>query len=175
MIAGESLSAIGTVNIPALVPSPNAAGNVPTGSTGTQSTTPPSSNGCPVPQSYPQSPVTPPPYTPQPSRIPETNSLDDALAYWEHGSPAKGLDVPLKNWSTLFKSSEYASEAVKLGNIRFVCEEFQGRCGGDYTTFEERYPGMRGKFTILMKAVRVQRKLRGETRSRNSRTTKDHE
>lgn len=89
--------------------------------------------------------------------------------YWEHGSPEKGLNVPLKDWSTLFKSSEYASEAVKLGNIRFVCEEFQRHCGANYNTFEAKFPGLRKKFTMLMKAVRVQRKLRGDAKSRTSR------
>ncbi|KAJ7645104.1 hypothetical protein DFH06DRAFT_1333400 [Mycena polygramma] len=109
----------------------------------------------------------PPPFTPRPSRIPETNTLDDALAYWEYGCPQKGLNTPLKDWPNLFKSSEYASEAVKLGNIRSVCSEFNVQCGGDHVAFEEKYPGLRKKFTRLMKAVRVERKLRGETKSRN--------
>ncbi|KAJ7908590.1 hypothetical protein B0H13DRAFT_2661947 [Mycena leptocephala] len=116
-----------------------------------------------------QAPVTPPLYTPRPSRIPGVNTLDDALMYWELGSPQRGLDVPLKDWSTLFRSSEYASEAVKLGNIRFVCEEFKSQCGEDHTTFETKFPGLRGKFTMFMKAVRTARKMRGETRSRKSR------
>ncbi|KAF7334010.1 hypothetical protein MVEN_02306200 [Mycena venus] len=105
--------------------------------------------------------ITPSPYVPQPSRIPETKTLDDALTYWEHGAPQKGLDVPLKEWATLFKSSEYASEAVKLGNIRFGCEEFRVHCNGDFAAFEEKFPGMQRKFTMLMKAVRAERKLRG--------------
>ncbi|KAJ7087564.1 hypothetical protein B0H15DRAFT_982779 [Mycena belliarum] len=115
------------------------------------------------------SPVPPSPLPLGPSRIPETKSLDDALEYWEHGSPQKGLNIPLKNWSTQFKSAEYASEAVKLGNIRFVCEEFQVRFGGDHVAFEAKFPGMRNKFTMLMKAIRVERKLRGETKSRRTR------
>lgn len=86
-----------------------------------------------------------------------------------HGSPRKGLDVPLKNWSALFKSTEYASEAVKLGNIRFVCEEFEVQCGGNHERFEAKFPGLRAKFTMLMKAVRAERKLRGESKSRESR------
>ncbi|KAJ7778003.1 hypothetical protein DFH07DRAFT_766219 [Mycena maculata] len=110
----------------------------------------------------------PPLQTLRPSHIPETKSLDDALEYWEHGSPEKGLNVPLKDWSALFKSSEYTSEAVKLSNIRFVCEEFQGRCTGDYNIFETRFPGLRKKFTMLMKAVRAEHKIRGETKSRSS-------
>jgi hypothetical protein len=71
--------------------------------------------------------------------------------YWEHGSPQKGLDIPLKDWSTLFKSADYASEAVKLGNIRFVCEEFQVQCTENFDTLETKYPGLRGKFTMLMR------------------------
>ncbi|KAJ7909902.1 hypothetical protein B0H13DRAFT_2329841 [Mycena leptocephala] len=115
-----------------------------------------------------QATVTPPAYTPRPSRIPEVNTLDDALIYWELGSPQRGLDVPLKYWSTRFRSSEYASEAVKLGNIRFVCDEFKVQCREDHTTFETKFPGLRGKFTMLAKAVRTARKMRGETRSRKS-------
>ncbi|KAJ7856796.1 hypothetical protein B0H14DRAFT_2578627, partial [Mycena olivaceomarginata] len=94
-------------------------------------------------------------------------TLDDALRYWEHGYPEKGLDIPLKKWSEQFKPSEYAKEAVKLGNIRFVCEEFHQHCGADFIAFEAKYPGLRKKFTMLMKAVRVQRKIRGDTKSRN--------
>ncbi|KAF7342137.1 hypothetical protein MVEN_01801400 [Mycena venus] len=138
----------------------------------------PAGNGTPAtraetPVPPPASPtndhITPSPYVPQPSRIPETKTLDEALAYWEHGAPQKGLDVPLKEWATLFKSSEYTSEAVKLGNIRFVCEEFRIHCNGDFAVFEEKFPGMRRKFTMLMKSVRAERKLRGEAKSRNSR------
>ncbi|KAJ7149449.1 hypothetical protein C8R43DRAFT_1128452 [Mycena crocata] len=113
--------------------------------------------------------VSPPLPPPAPSRIPETKTLDDALEYWEHGSPQKGLNVALKTWSTVFKPSEYTSEAVKLGNIRFVCEEFSVHCGGDYGSFETKFPGLRKKFTMLMKAVRTERKRRGETKSRSSR------
>ncbi|KAJ6459812.1 hypothetical protein C8R47DRAFT_1081194 [Mycena vitilis] len=106
---------------------------------------------------------------PAPSRIPETKTLDDALEYWERGSPRKGLNVPLKDWATQFKSSEYRTEAVKLGNIRSVCTEFNIQCGGDHAVFEERYPGLRRRFTMLMKAVRTERKLRGDAKSRNRR------
>ncbi|KAF7351924.1 hypothetical protein MVEN_01154200 [Mycena venus] len=120
------------------------------------------------PSLRPDDPTPPSQYIPRPSRIPETKTLDDALAYWEHGAPQKGLDVPLKDWAALFKSSEYTSEAVKLGNIQFVCDEFRVHCNGDFTTFEERFPGLRRKFTALMKAVRAARKLRGETKCRSS-------
>ncbi|KAJ6495828.1 hypothetical protein DFH09DRAFT_1290322 [Mycena vulgaris] len=126
-------------------------------------------NPPPLPLHHLAPSVTPPPPTPRPSRIPETKTLDDALEYWVHGSPRKGLDVPLKNWSALFKSTEYASEAVKLGNIWFVCEEFEVQCGGNHERFEARFPGLRAKFTMLMKAVRAERKLRGESKSRQSR------
>ncbi|KAJ7637951.1 hypothetical protein DFH06DRAFT_1432567 [Mycena polygramma] len=112
---------------------------------------------------------TPPQFTPRPDRIPQTNTLDDALAYWDNGCAPKGLNTPLKDWTTLFKSSEYTSEAVKLGNIRAVCTEFKIQCRGDHGIFEGKYPGLRKKFTRLMKAVRVERKLRGETKSRNRR------
>ncbi|KAJ7611137.1 hypothetical protein DFH06DRAFT_1345694 [Mycena polygramma] len=112
---------------------------------------------------------TPPQFTPRPDRIPQTNTLDDALAYWHNGCAPKGLNTPLKDWTTLFKSSEYTSEAVKLGNIRAVCTEFKIQCRGDHGIFEGKYPGLRKKFTRLMKAVRVERKLRGETKSRNRR------
>jgi hypothetical protein len=95
--------------------------------------------------------------------------LDDALTYWNHGAPAKGLDVPLKDWAILFKSSDYKSEAVKFGNIRFVCEEFRIHCNGDFAAFEEKFPGLRQRFTMLMKAVQAERKLRGDTKARNSK------
>ncbi|KAJ6486281.1 hypothetical protein DFH09DRAFT_1291609 [Mycena vulgaris] len=126
-------------------------------------------NPSPLPLHHLAPSVTPPPPTPRPSRIPETKTLDDALEYWVHGSPRKGLDVPLKNWAALFKSTEYASEAVKLGNIRFVCEEFEVQCGEDHERFESKFPGLRAKFTMLMKAVRAEHKLRGESKSRQSR------
>ncbi|KAJ6533640.1 hypothetical protein B0H19DRAFT_1081055 [Mycena capillaripes] len=163
MIASAS-SSVTSINMQASVTP--SYGNVTTQLSVNESTSPPLTQ---PPSPPPQSPITPLPYTPRPSRIPETNTLDDALGYWNNGAPQKGLDVPLKNWTTLFKPSEYSSEAVKLGNIRFVCEEFEVRCGGDDATFEKQYPGLRSKFTMLMRAVRVERKLRGETKSRRSR------
>ncbi|KAJ7655921.1 hypothetical protein B0H17DRAFT_1146313 [Mycena rosella] len=128
-------------------------------------------SGSRITYASPESVASSPPLPPRagPSRIPETKTLDDALEYWEYGSPQKGLNVPLKNWSSLFKSAEYASEAVKHGNVWFVCEEFQVRFGGDHASFEAKFPGLRGKFTMLMKAVWAERKLRGETKSRSRR------
>ncbi|KAJ7221991.1 hypothetical protein C8J57DRAFT_1253744 [Mycena rebaudengoi] len=109
-----------------------------------------------------------PPEITSPSCIPQTKTLDDALDYWQHGAPEKGLTVPLSEWSQRFKSSQYASEAVKLGNIRFVCEEYLIQCGSDNNKFDNMYPGLRKKFTKLMMAVRTARKLRGETKARRS-------
>ncbi|KAJ7146653.1 hypothetical protein C8R44DRAFT_864392 [Mycena epipterygia] len=120
-----------------------------------------------APVNRPPTPETPS-EAPRPSRIPETKTLDDALLYWEHGSPQKGLLVPLKDWTTHFKPSEYATEAVKFGNIRFVCEEFRVRCVGDHGAFEAKFPGLQDRFTMLMKAVRAERKMRGDTNSRTS-------
>ncbi|KAK6969226.1 hypothetical protein R3P38DRAFT_3337142 [Favolaschia claudopus] len=97
--------------------------------------------------------------SPLTSRIPSTKSLDDALTYWNHGAPSK-------DWLTLFKASDYSSEGVKFGNIRFVCEEFYTHCNGDFTLFELEFPGLRQRFTLLMKAVREKRKIRGDTKSR---------
>lgn len=125
--------------------------------------------GLTTPVHHRQSDIPLPPPPPSPSRIPETKTLDDALEYWEHGSPDKGLNIALKNWSDIFKPSEYKSEAVKLGNIRFVCDEFNIHCGGNYGRFGMKFPGLRNKFTVLMKAVRAERKMRGETKSRSSR------
>ncbi|KAF7327172.1 hypothetical protein MKEN_00294300 [Mycena kentingensis (nom. inval.)] len=85
-----------------------------------------------------------PPPKPRPGRIPTTRSLDDALRFWEAGSPQNGLDTPLKDWDSLFSPAEYAAEAVKLGNIRSVCNEFRVEYGGDYDRFEAAFPGLRG-------------------------------
>ena len=103
-----------------------------------------------------------------PSRIPECRSLDDALRYWNDGAPEKGLITALKLWPDLYSSSAYASEAVKFGNIRFVTEEFSKHCDGSWPVFEELFPGLRYKYTRLLKAVRVARKRRGEAKSRRS-------
>ncbi|KAJ7629321.1 hypothetical protein B0H17DRAFT_1150635 [Mycena rosella] len=145
----------------------HASATAPPPSTMRTALPPPPPNRAASPESVASS--SPPPPRAAPSRIPETKTLDDALKYWEYGSPQKGLNVPLKNWSSLFKTAEYASEAVKHGNIRFFCEEFQDRCGGNHASFEAKFPGLRGKFTMLMKAVQAERKLRGETKSRSRR------
>lgn len=105
---------------------------------------------------------------PHPSRIPETNTLDDVLRYWESGAPEKGLLLPLKSWYA-FDPSEYAPEAVKLGNIRFVREEFVVHCKEDWDQFESRFPGLRCHYTKLLKAVRRARQQRGEAKRRRSR------
>ncbi|KAJ7050595.1 hypothetical protein C8F01DRAFT_1377498 [Mycena amicta] len=138
-------------------------------STGPRSTTPENSPSSaeiaplPTPTSTSSAP------TVQPGRIPMTQTLDDALRYWNHGASEKGLDVPLKDWSVLFTSAQYASEAVKLGNIRFVCEEFYNHSAGDFDAFEVKFPGLRKKFTALRIAVQKARLERGETKSRKSR------
>ncbi|KAF8147030.1 hypothetical protein K438DRAFT_1989996 [Mycena galopus ATCC 62051] len=123
------------VNIPVSVPPRPPQANHSSVNVIPAVSSPPSTLSLPASQSPTPSP------TPRPSRIPQTNSLDDALAYWERGSPEKGLALPLKEWPTLFKPAEYASEAVKFGNIRFVCEEFLVRHGGDHAKFEEKFPG----------------------------------
>lgn len=48
---------------------------------------------------------------------------------------------------------EYASEAVKLGNILFVQEEFTVYCKEDWELFEICYPGLFHQYTKLLKAV----------------------
>lgn len=69
----------------------------------------------------------------------------------------------------MFDPTEYASEAVKLGNIRFVQEEFVVQCKGEWDIFEDRYPGLRNHYTKLLKAVRRARQERGEAKYRQSR------
>lgn len=102
-----------------------------------------------------------------PGRIPTTHSLDDALRYWDLGDPARGLNVPLKKWSATYAPEQYRSEAQKLSMIEKVRDEFVVHCGGDMARFNERFPGLRGKYTNLLLAVRAARKERGDTRSRN--------
>ncbi|KAG5633349.1 hypothetical protein H0H81_008526, partial [Sphagnurus paluster] len=103
-------------------------------------------------------------------RIPMTTSLDDVLRYWENGEPEKDLTVPLKLWTSTYGSDEYdQGEAVKLGQIQSIRDEFVIHCGSDYSRFEERYPGLRGQYTKLLKAVRCARQERGEAKSRRRR------
>jgi hypothetical protein len=108
------------------------------------------------------------PLDPRPSRIPETNTLDDVLRFWESGAPEKGLLLPLKLWH-MFDPAEYASEAVKLGNIRFVRDEFVVHCKEDWDLFESCFPDLRLRYTKLLKAVRHARQQRGEAKHRRSR------
>jgi hypothetical protein len=91
------------------------------------------------------------------------------VRYWEQGAPENGLDTPLKDWASLFSPSDYEGEAVKFGNVRSVYAEFQNQCMGDYDRFEEKFPGLRGKFTLLLKAVRKARQARGEAKTRRNR------
>jgi hypothetical protein len=104
-----------------------------------------------------------------PPRIPETRSLDDALRYWEEGDEGKGLIVPLNRWCIGYQPSAYRSQAQKLSMIGIVCDEFNGHCKGDWELFEQTYPGLRYKYTKLVKAVRDARIMRGETKQRHRR------
>lgn len=99
--------------------------------------------------------------TPVGLRIPTTHSLDDALRYWEHGEPLKGLTVPLNRWAQLYEPSQYRREAQKLTMIKHVWEEFQIECGGNMEEFESRFPNLRYQYTKLIKAVREARIARG--------------
>ncbi|KAJ3728928.1 hypothetical protein C8R42DRAFT_750386 [Lentinula raphanica] len=102
----------------------------------------------------------------KPSRIPEVNSLDDVVRYWEEGDTGRGLMTPLKDWRHLFQVKDYKSEAVKLSNIRFVYEEFSIYHQGCYDSFNISFPGLRFHYTKLLHAVREARKARGEAKSR---------
>jgi hypothetical protein len=102
----------------------------------------------------------------RPSRIPEANSLDDVLRYWETGAPDKGLMVPLKQWPEVYDRVDYLSEEQKLSNIRFVQDEFTIHCSGDWGLFAMRFPDLRYRYTKLLKAVREARKERGSAKSR---------
>lgn len=103
----------------------------------------------------------------RPSGIPETNTLNDVLQYWESGAPEKGLLLLLKSWYA-FDSSEYASEAVKLENIQFVWEEFVVHCKEDWDLLESRYPGLHSHYTKLLKAVCHACQQCGEAKCRHS-------
>ncbi|KAJ3772445.1 hypothetical protein FB446DRAFT_800025 [Lentinula raphanica] len=121
------------------------------------------------PQPPSTSTVPPPPAHSQPkkpSRIPEVNSLDDVVRYWEEGDTGRGLMTPLKDWRHLFQVKDYKSEAVKLSNIRFVYEEFSVYHQGCYDSFNISFPGLRFHYTKLLHAVREARKARGEAKSR---------
>jgi hypothetical protein len=102
-----------------------------------------------------------------PPRIPKTTSVDDAIRYWEMGDESRGLDLPLKVWVFTYKPSEYRSQAQKLSMIGIVRAEFAEVCSGDWEVFERRYPGLRYQYTKLVKAVRVARIARGDTKSRH--------
>lgn len=73
-----------------------------------------------------------------------------------------GLVVPLMRWMELFRPADYSQEATKLGNIKFVYEEFVVHCKEDQDLFEVKFPGLRNQYTKLFKAVRVARLSRGE-------------
>ncbi|KAE9390676.1 hypothetical protein BT96DRAFT_945947 [Gymnopus androsaceus JB14] len=80
--------------------------------------------------------------TRNPSRIPQANSLDDVVQYWETGNVERGLMTPLKDWERVFDLKDYKSEAVKLSNAQFVYEEFSGKYGSSYDDFEAAFPGL---------------------------------
>lgn len=103
----------------------------------------------------------------RPSRIPECNTLQDVITYWEDGDQFRGLMVPLRSWPVLWDASEYRSEAVKFSNIRQIYEELTYQCKGDHEVFEGRYPGLKHKFTKLLAAVRAARIARGEAKGRS--------
>ncbi|KAJ3752488.1 hypothetical protein EV360DRAFT_88707 [Lentinula raphanica] len=135
-------------------------------------TAPPS----PIPPPPVLPPSIPPPPTPTPAapisqpkspcRIPEVNSLDDVIRYWDEGDTSRGLITPLKDWHHLFQTKDYKSEAVKLSNIHFVYEEFSIHHRGSHDSFDVSFPGLRFHYTKLLLAVREARKARGEAKSR---------
>lgn len=92
--------------------------------------------------------------------------MDDALLYWNDGAPSKGLMVPLKDWSKLFKRSDYSTEQQKHSNIKYVAEEFMGHCKGDWDLFEISYPGLRYQYSKLLKEIRKARIARGTAKPR---------
>jgi hypothetical protein len=95
--------------------------------------------------------------------------MDDVLKYWEQGDSDKGLTVPLKSWSLLYKPQEYRSEGQKLSMARILYDEFTVHCRRDWGVFEQKYPDLRHSYTKLIKAVREARVLRGDARTRQKR------
>jgi hypothetical protein len=88
------------------------------------------------------------------------------IQYWETGDTEKGLQMPLKAWIFAFEPSEYRREAQKLSMISIVYEEFVHHCGRDWDVFEEKYPKLRYRYTLLIKAIRAARIARGDAKAR---------
>jgi hypothetical protein len=64
----------------------------------------------------------------------------------------------------MFDPAEYISEAVKLSNIWSVQDKFTIQCKGDWELFESHFPGLRYKYTKLLKAVHCARQEWGEAK-----------
>lgn len=105
----------------------------------------------------------------RPSRIPETSGIDDAIQYWEHGDPSRGLLVSLRLWGHLFDPSAYRTEAQKYSNISKVYREYAMVHKKDMVSFMQAFPGLRYCWGKLVHAVREARVARGETKKRKSR------
>lgn len=99
-------------------------------------------------------------------RIPTTSSLDDVIRLWEAGDHARGVSVPLSQWREMFSPTDFRQEAQKFSMIEKVYEEFNIHCNHNFEEFEERFPGLRGKYTKLVAAVREARVARGDTKRR---------
>ncbi|KAF4591297.1 hypothetical protein EYR40_009900 [Pleurotus pulmonarius] len=98
-------------------------------------------------------------------RIPKTSTMDDVIKYWTKGHPPQGLMGPLRDWPEQFEKKAWASEAVKFSQIKILYEEYM-RFGGIKEAFDKEYPNLWTRYTLLLKAVRVARERRGDTKSR---------
>jgi hypothetical protein len=98
--------------------------------------------------------------------IPDTQTLDDCIRYWDLGDERRGLPLPLKDWPKTFRPSTYRSEAVKWGKIQKVMHEFHDVCASNRGVFESRYPGLSSQYAKLCKAVNIKRQERGELSER---------
>jgi hypothetical protein len=106
---------------------------------------------------------------PVPNRIPEVNTIHDAIRYWEKGAPEKGLVVPLKDWRDTYEPWQWRTQGQKFSMIEKVYLEYSVHCEGDMDVFSEQYPGLENRYTKLLSAVREARILRGETKARRKK------
>ncbi|KAF9489984.1 hypothetical protein BDN71DRAFT_1435024 [Pleurotus eryngii] len=106
-----------------------------------------------------------PPFHAITPRIPKTSTMDDVIKYWTKGHPPQGLPGPLCDWPEQFERKAWASEAVKFSQIKILYEEYM-RLGGSKEAFDKEYPNLWTRYTVLLKAVRVARERRGDTKSR---------
>ncbi|KAG6914961.1 hypothetical protein DXG01_014184, partial [Tephrocybe rancida] len=102
-----------------------------------------------------------------PNLKPGTESWKNALEQWEHGEPARGLNIPLKDWPhAWYKGAMRTFTGTKRRERELVSIAYH-KAGGTDKAFTDVYPQARISIRSLLEVLRSDPEISKRRKSKN--------